>query len=200
MKCGKPVSRMEQEYCMDCASTEHIFDQGSAPFTYTGRMRQLVYQLKASNRREHLDFFAEAMAQKVRQHQKYWRPDVITAVPMHRSKLRKRGYNQSELLARRISTLTGIPYDPDLIRCIKKAKNQKTLDKRERRNNLKGCFRVEKILPPGMHILVIDDVYTTGSTMDEISLALKKAGAKCVFFTVLCTGKGKNTVCTEQNL
>lgn len=125
---------------------------------------------------------------------------MIAAVPMHRSRRRKRGFNQAELLAKKISLRTGIPFDRKMLRCSRKAGEQKTLNRKERLSNLRGCYEVGSKIPKGKRVLIVDDVYTTGSTMDEISRILKKFGAESVYFVVLCTGKGKITVCTEEKL
>ncbi len=200
MKCGKPVGDETQEYCSDCRKTKHFFDQGTAPFTYSGGIRRSVYRMKFENRRDYLDFYAESMSAACAGYLERWRPDLILPVPMHRSRRRKRGYNQSELLAERISRLTGIPCDCEVLRCIRKTSAQKSLGRRERLRNLQGSFEVCGMFREGARILVVDDVYTTGSTMDEISRVLKNAGVRYVYFVVLCTGKGKKTVCTAENL
>lgn len=200
MKCGKPVSNPEQEFCSDCLRTEHYFDQGAAAFTYSGGIRRSLYRMKFGNRRDYLDFYADAMTAACRKYLQQWDPDVIAAVPMHRSRRRKRGYNQAELLAKKISLRTGIPFERKLLRCIRKAGEQKTLNRKERLSNLYGCYEVTREIPRGMSVLIVDDVYTTGSTMDEIGRILKKSGAASIYFVVLCTGKGKMTVCTEEKL
>lgn len=200
MKCGQPIGYFEKEYCQDCSQTKHYFDQGIAPFTYSGQLRHAVYRMKSSNRRDYIPFFAEEMADACERYFPLWQPDVIVPVPMHGSRRRKRGYNQSELLARNISQLVGIPMDRELLWCTRRKTAQKTLDRKERRHNLQGSFAVRGQLRGDVRVLVVDDVYTTGSTMDEIAKTLKTAGAKYVFFVVLCTGKGKKTVCTAENL
>lgn len=200
MKCGKPVKFLEQEYCADCQSQRHVFDQGMAAFTYSGCMPGSIYRMKFSNRRDYLDFYADAMTAACRKKFHRWQPEVIVPVPMHPLKRGARGYNQSELLAKKISSQTGIPADMKMLQCIRKTKVQKSLDKRERQKNLRGSF-VVKQRPAGIkRVLVIDDVYTTGSTMDEIARILKEAGVMHVYFCVLCTGKGKNSVCMRENV
>ncbi|MCD7765561.1 MAG: ComF family protein [Lachnospiraceae bacterium] len=207
MKCGKPVGGAETEFCRDCAQTRHLFDQGRAAFTYTGAMRHSVYRMKAQNRRDYLDFYAAAMVRAGSRYLEVWRPEVIVPVPMHWKKRAARGYNQSELLALRISRLTGIPCDRKLLRCVRYTGVQKELGREERLRNLRGSFEVRMpaeglCRPESEHssnltdagrgiparVLLIDDVYTTGSTMDEAARALRAAGVRQIFFLVLCTG------------
>ncbi|MDO4321252.1 MAG: ComF family protein [Lachnospiraceae bacterium] len=200
MKCGKPVETQEQEYCEDCRRYPHEFDRGAAAFTYTGMMRRSVYRMKHENRRDYLSFYAEAMVHALAGELMRWRPEVIIPVPMHPRKRRRRGYNQSELLAEHISRLTGIPMRKDLLRCVKLTSSQKLLDRKARMQNLKGSIEASENFPKLRSVLLVDDVYTTGSTMDEMAGVLKRAGAEHVFFVVLCSGKGKKAVCTAENL
>lgn len=191
MKCGKPVGSAPEEYCEDCRAQEHYFDRGVAAFTYTGAMKSSVRRMKFSNRRDYIPFFAESMVQALRPHLPLWSPQLILPVPMHPRKRRQRGYNQAELLAGRISRLTGIPVDTDLLYCTRLTQSQKELGRRERLENLRGSFAVCEPFPDVSRVLLVDDVYTTGSTLDEISRVLRAHGAESVFFVVLCTGKGK---------
>ncbi len=192
LKCGKPVSDDTQEYCPDCLKFEHYFDQGTAPFVYKGDLRHSIYRMKHENRRDYIDFYAWVMAASCKRYLNVWRPDLILAVPMQKKRKRKRGYNQSELLGKKISQYLDIPFEKDVLQCTRQTEEQKTLGRKERMKNLRGSFSVKKELNGIQNVLIADDVYTTGSTMDEISRVLKQAGVKHVFFVVLCTGKGKN--------
>lgn len=200
MKCGKPVSSCELEYCPDCQKTKHAYDRGAAVFRYSGCMPGSIYRLKAVNRRDYIGFFAEALYRSSRMYLKRWQPQVIIPVPMHPHKKAARGYNQSELLAKAFSKKTGIPYADDLLFCVKKTKVQKLLGQKDRKRNLRGSFAAKKSLRDLHTVLVIDDVYTTGSTMDEIAYTLKKAGVRYVYFFVLCTGNGKNSVSMSRKM
>lgn len=200
MKCGKPVAGQEDEYCEDCRKYPHEFDRGRAAFTYTGAIRRSVYRMKHDNRRDYMPFFAEEMVQAMAAELPRWKPEVILPVPMHPRKKRRRGYNQSELLAEHISRLTGIPVRKDILRCVKQTADQKSLNRKERMKNLEGSMAVDREVFTFKRVLLVDDVYTTGSTMDEAAKVLKGAGAERVFFIVLCSGKGKKAVCTAENL
>lgn len=200
MKCGRPVEDESEEYCEDCRTTEHCFDRGAAAFIYTGALRHSVGRMKFSNRRDYIPFFARAMVKALGPHLSDWRPQLILPVPMHPWKRRRRGYNQSELLAAEIGRLTGIPMDKNLLRCVRLTPSQKQLDRRERMRNLRGCFEARAPFPPVSRVLLVDDVYTTGSTLDEVSRVLRTCSVKDIYFVVLCTGKGKKTVCTAGKI
>ena len=108
-------------------------------------------------------------------------PDVIVPVPLHRSRLRQRGFNQSVLLGRVLSRQLFIPMLPDALVRTRQTEPQIELSVAERRVNVKGAFAVNKpdrIM--GKRILLLDDVMTTGSTIDECAHELKKAGARGV--------------------
>lgn len=199
-RCGKPVGGWETEYCDDCLRTRHWFEQGAAAVTYTGTMRRSVYRMKAENRRDYLDFYAQLMAETLEKYRQLWKPELLIPVPMHWKKRQKRGYNQSELLAERVSHLTGIPSDRKLIRCIRPHTAQKELGRKARMQNLDGSFALQRPAEGLQRVLLVDDVYTTGSTVDALAKLLKEAGILHIYFLVLCIGKGKKTVCTAENV
>lgn len=199
-RCGKPVGSWEAEYCDDCLRTRHWFEQGAAAVTYTGAMRRSVYRMKADNRRDYLDFYARLMAEVLEKYRHIWQPELLLPVPMHWKKRQKRGYNQSELLAGKLSHLTGIPMDRTLIRCIHPHTAQKELGRTARMKNLEGSFALQRPPEHLQRVLLIDDVYTTGSTVDALAKLLMEAGISHIFFLVLCIGKGKKTVCTAENV
>ncbi|MCD7885079.1 MAG: ComF family protein [Lachnospiraceae bacterium] len=199
MLCGKPLDDPQMELCRDCVRTRHLFDGGRAAFTYSGRIRHSVYRMKFQNRRDYLDFFAAAMSLSLEPYLPAWQPEVLVPIPMHARKRAARGYNQAELLAEKISARTGIPCEKHLLRCVRYTGNQKELDRSGRLRNLRGSFEVCFGFLP-QRVLLVDDVYTTGSTMDEAARALKSAGVRQVFFVVLCTGDqtgGRRSVCME---
>ena len=104
--CGKPVNA--GEYCRDCEKHHHLFDQGIGIFVYDERMRRSVTRYKYYGCREYGDFYAAAMYRFGRKEILRWDPQLIVPVPIHRTKLRMRGFNQSEYLAERLGRYTGI--------------------------------------------------------------------------------------------
>ena len=180
-KCGKPVEK--GEYCRDCQKRKHMFEQGRGIFVYDSSMRRSVTRYKYYGCREYGDFYAKAMYRYAKMELREWKPDLIVPVPVHRSKERMRGFNQAAYLAERISRYTGIPADMGLVQKNIKTKSQKKLNALQRRKNLEKAFCVTGDVR-GKDILVIDDVYTTGSTIDAMASCLKKKGGKCLFLTV----------------
>mgnify|MGYP000851348475 CR=1 FL=1 len=115
--------------------------------------------------------------------------NCIIPVPLHKSKQKQRGFNQSELLASELSKYLNIPFKNEYLFRVKKTKDQKGLTREERLHNLDMAFEV-KNLPYGMeNILLTDDVYTTGTTIEKCAAALKLAGAKNIYFLTICTGE-----------
>ena len=104
--------------------------------------------------------------------------------------MRKRGYNQAELLAKQLSECMGIPMEKDVLYRIKKTQPLKEMDGEQRHRNLQGAFAVSKAWNPCQNVLLIDDIYTTGSTIERAAGILKKAGVENVYFLTLSIGQG----------
>ena len=148
-------------------------------------------RIKYHGCREYLDFYAEAMLRRFAPAISRLSPDCIIPIPVPPSRLKKRGFNQAEELAARIARKTGIPLENGFLKRIKKTLPQKSLDPAARLKNLEPAFDCAR-LPPGIHtVLLIDDIYTTGSTMEACARALKSAGAEKVAFAVICIGSGR---------
>jgi len=112
--------------------------------------------------------------------------DIITPVPMHKAKLRERGYNQAGLLAERISKHFNISLRNDIISVKSVRTSQVKLDKARRKENLKNLFEVEENMQ-GKNIMLIDDIFTTGQTVRECAYALKQKGARITVLTLAKT-------------
>ena len=190
-KCGKPLGSQEQEYCLDCERQNHEFLCGRAVFLYEKSFRRSVQRMKFNNHREYLDFYAEEMAREGEKYLRQWRPRIILPVPVNRRKRRERGFDQSVLLAKRLSRLTGIPMDDGALVRNRYTLPQKELDAGERKRNMKGAFTLKKGVTLPEPVLLVDDIYTTGSTIDAVCRELKKNGIHRIYFLVLCIGKGK---------
>ena len=114
--------------------------------------------------------------------------DVILPVPIHPKRRRQRGYNQAEVLARALSSLSGLPADTKSLARVRNTVPQKQLTAAERASNLKGAFRVSGKNLKGMSVLLVDDIYTTGATADAAAKTLKESGVKAVY--VVCVAIG----------
>ncbi len=153
--------------------------------------REAVHLLKYGNRPTLAEPLARLMAD-------YWRAhpipvDLITAVPLHPARQRERGYNQADLLARAFGRMIGVPVGSAVLKRVRHTRPQVSLNAAQRRENMQNAFVAtpptqfskrqgdDSLVVSGRHILVIDDVRTTGSTLEGCSLALKAAGAASVW-------------------
>lgn len=188
-KCGKEIEKPEQEYCRDCMRFSHSFDKGMAVFAYDDIMRRSIAMFKYHNRREYARFYAREMDTHCSRFLKMCAPDVILPVPIHKKKKRQRGFNQAELVAKELGKLLKIPVDTDYLIRIEKTTPQKELNRQQRKENLKKAFAVKKGKKTYRRVLVIDDIYTTGATIDAISEILRENQAKNLFFLCICVGR-----------
>lgn len=189
-RCGKPLLLEGEEYCRDCRRKEHQFDRGRAPFLYDQVMRESIAGYKYGGRREYAAFYAEEILSRCAKDMLGWQGEAFLPIPLHPSRRRKRGFNQAELLARELSRRSGIPADAGILVRRKKTRAQKELNDQERLTNLKDAFSVRKGRVPYQNIILVDDIYTTGSTMDAAARVLKENGAKRVYFVCICVGNG----------
>lgn len=188
MKCGKPLEG-EEEYCFDCKSRRHSYHRGAAVFEYHS-IAPAIYRFKYGGRQEYAEFFGRCMAERLGEQIKQWNPQALVPVPIHRSRRRIRGYNQAELLAEVLSRQIEIPVKKNLIIRIKKTVPQKALNDRERQNNLKKAFKILKNDVKLNTIVIIDDIYTTGNTIDSMADVLREAGIEKIYYAALAIGKG----------
>lgn len=193
-KCGKPISEQAEEYCGDCRTREHLYTRGLAVLPYAGKIKQSVYQMKFHNKREYIDFYGPYMAEVLEDKIRGWNAQALIPVPLHSSKMRKRGFNQAELLARHVGRILNIPVRTDIVQRIRATRPQKELTWRERQNNLKGAFKISRYDVKLKKIILVDDIYTTGSTIDGIAGKLLEQGAEEVYFISLCIGRDDDEI------
>ncbi len=189
MKCGKEIGSREQEYCADCIRRKKSFTRGFALLNYDSRAAASMAAVKYHNKREYLDFYARAAALRFGKQFRQVGIQVIVPVPVHASRLKTRGFNQAAVLAEKLSAELGIPWEELLIR-VKKTDPQKSLGSAERLKNLRGAFEAEQEAGKWERVLLVDDIYTTGSTAEICSRALLKTGVKQVFVFAVCIGHG----------
>ena len=188
MKCGKELKDAAGECCRDCTETEHAFAEGRSVFVYQGIMKGAMYRFKYGNRRAYGDIFAAEAAALLGSWIRDIAPDVIIPIPLHFRKKQIRGYNQAEVWARALSKKLGIPADAKAMLRLRATVPQKALNPAARDDNLRNAFYVKKGRVQGKTILLADDIYTTGSTMDEAAKVLLAAGARTVYCLTICTG------------
>ncbi len=195
MKCSKPLEQEEKEYCSDCERKAYHFDRGYAVWTYNDVMKKSVANFKYHGRKEYAAFYIEEVVERYSDKIKRMKPDAIVPVPVHRSKYLERGYNQADILARGIGKMVGVPVVSDLLLRNKKTMPQKELSDIERLRNLTGAFRWNEAASRRYgrdlaRLLLVDDIYTTGSTIEACTNILKSQGVLEVYFIVLCIGRG----------
>lgn len=189
--CGKEILSGTAEYCPDCTAHPRSFSHGMALFNYNEVSAPSLAMIKYHNRREYLDFYAKAVYKRYEKTIARLSPDRIIPVPVHKSRLKKRGFNQTEEFGKRLSGYTKIPMASGFLIRSKKTVPQKDLGPALRLKNLEQAFFCKK-LPSGVKkVLLIDDIYTTGSTAEACSRALKKAGAEHVYLLVIAIGSGR---------
>lgn len=189
-KCGKPIRYEEKEYCGDCAGKKKYYEQGKSVWLHKDNVCWSIYQFKYHNRRIYGKFYAEELFRLYGKWIKDKKIDVIIPVPLHRRRRRKRGYNQAEIVAKHLGKMIGIPVDTRSVLRIYNTKPQKELSHNERKKNLEHAFRVTKHWDRKKNVLLIDDIYTTGNTIDAVAKKLKENGAHKVWFLTISIGQG----------
>ena len=189
MKCGKELEEEETEYCSDCMRHRHLFDAGRALFDYKG-ISDSVYRFKYKGRQEYAVYYAECLYGRLGEWIRRCKPDALVPVPVHTSRSYMRGYNQAEVLASELGSIMHIPVETNLIKRVRKTSPMKNLSVSERQNNLKRAFKICCNDVKLSTIVIIDDIYTTGSTIDAMSYELRRAGVKYIYFVTLAIGKG----------
>ena len=186
-KCGKHIGEEREEYCRGCRLVMHEFDRGMGVFTYQSAARSM-YRFKYAGRQEYARFYGEEIVRRFGSFIRMWKPDALVPVPIHYTRKRERGYNQAEVLAQVVGREMGIPVKSRLLKRVKKTL-QKLLGDAERQNNLKKAFKIDRNDVKLKTVIIIDDIYTTGSTVDACAAVLKGAGVKKVYFITAAIGK-----------
>jgi ComF family protein len=173
-QCGKP--QLSSTLCPGCLSWQADIDGIRPPFRFEGIIREDILQLKYRNMRALSETLAKLLSDYLTANP--LRGEVLVAVPIHRKRLRERGYNQSSLLAQKLSKLTNLPViDNSLTRQCHTPLQTQTKTVAERRNNVAGTFTCREQRLKGRQVLLIDDVATSGATLDACAVPLKATGA-----------------------
>ncbi len=165
--------------CFDCLSQAPGYTAARAAVEYKGTVREAIHIYKYRRLRAMQEFLGPIIAGAARD----FFPDaeIAAAVPLHRRRLARRGFNQSLFLAKHAALSLDIPLNLDGLIRIRYTRPQVELSSAEREENVKGAFGVEGQEFEGRRVLLVDDVYTTGATVRECAKVLKKAGAEKVY-------------------
>lgn len=189
-RCGQPLEDERSEYCGDCTRKKHSYTRGRAVYVYQGAVKSSLYRFKYGGRQE----YALCYAHQALEHYGDWirelEPEAILPVPLHPKRRRKRGYNQAELFARELGYALHIPVRTDIVRRSVNTRPQKELNDIQRKKNLKKAFTITGNIVQLKKVLLVDDIYTTGSTVDAVSELLHAAGVQQIYVLCISIGRG----------
>lgn len=184
-RCAEPLSEnYHDSLCGKCLQREPAFDLVISPFLYQHPIDRLVTRFKF-----HADLTAgrilgRLLAQHISEHVREL-PDCLIPVPLHHSRLRQRGFNQSQEICRVLSRQFEIPSNANLCVRQRKTSSQSGLNEKQRRKNIRGAFKVKNDIPY-RHVALVDDVMTTGNTVNELSRVLRKKGVETIQVWSVC--------------
>lgn len=190
--CGFPFEYdIGEALCAGCIKESKPFDNARSAFRYNEDSRKLITSYKYSDKTYGTESFARMMLRVAGD--LVSEADIISSVPLHRLRLLSRKYNQSALLANKIAKISNRTAMHDILFRKKNSKPQASLPRNERMKNVKGVFAINdkyKEFIKGKKIMLVDDVMTTGATVNECARLLKKSGAEKVFVLTLARTVG----------
>lgn len=183
-KCGRPLDKIAKEwnFCPFCATARKTyFDKARFALLYDENSAPLILALKYADKTE----VVPMMARWINGAAKDIKADIVTPVPLHNFRMLQRKYNQAAMLAKKMAQLRKVKYEI-LLKRTKNTGTQGNLSPNMRKKNVKNAFSIcEKCDIKGKKIIIVDDVMTTGATLNECAKTLKKAGAKEVYVVAL---------------
>ncbi len=187
-QCGRPIvsaavaaEGISLPLCHLCRKGVYAFDLARSFGAYTPKMSRAILLLKYGNVAPLGKWFARLLASIVERQPHDFDADAIVPVPLDAGRLRERGYNQAELIAKPLARMLGIPFRSLLLLRTHPRPNQLRLTRRERWETVRGAYATHKTaLVDKLRVILVDDVFTTGATLDACSQALKRAGASQV--------------------
>ncbi|GMG85786.1 ComF family protein [Biformimicrobium ophioploci] len=179
-RCALPLASPEDSHCPQCLSQPPELDSAYAAFLYGYPVNRMVAAFKYRNQLAAGRALSLTLAQHIAEQPALADVDYLLPVPMHWGKQLRRGFNQAELVARDLGKVLGLRLQANLIKARRRKAAQQQLDKLQRRRNLQGVFYIPANRAgaiAGRHILLVDDVITTGATLNTLAWLLKLAGA-----------------------
>jgi ComF family protein len=181
-QCGRPldVAHTKELYCGPCLIQSPHYDTTIAPLIYQDPIIGLITKLKFYNNLAAARLFAQLISDRaLAKYSAEELPTLLIPVPLHSKRLRQRGYNQAQLIAKHIAKLTNIPVDHNLCTRVRHTSAQSKTNAFSRRSNIIGAFKLNKACI-AKHVAIIDDVMTTGTTVGVLSQLLKQQGVERV--------------------
>lgn len=193
VKCGRqlPGDPNIEISCNDCKKDAPCFDRAFSVFYYNGILKELVHNFKYKKMTSLGQEFAQLTVDFMKDHDIAKDSDLVLSIPMHPARLFKREINPSHILAKTIAKKLCLDYSASLLKKIKNTAPQSRLSRSERIENLKGSFSLKRNAGSyikNRDILLVDDLFTTGSTVNECARLLKEASAGHVEVITLARG------------
>ena len=180
--CPRCGAYEQETSCRNCQENDYHFDRARSVFRFNKIIKSLIHDLKYNEMKKVASFLGEMSVNFLQKFQPFEQVDLIVPIPLHRVKKRSRGYNQSQLLSLEIAGRMNWLHKPDLIKRSRFTETQTKLGKTEREKNVREAFVLNsKHRLAGSNILIIDDVFTTGSTVNSVSALLKQNGAAKIY-------------------
>ena len=197
--CGKPLeSWYPAERCSECLNSPRYFERGVTCFLYKGGARTIIKDLKYHGKQYYARVFGRMLADKLLYEKLEF--DICVPVPMYRKKENKRGYNQAALIAKFTAEDLHKPFAPHALVRIRATEPMNRLNNAERKMNIRGAFAVPKDQRRWIEkrtVLLVDDIYTTGSTMNECARELLTAGAAHVYIATMASGRNQRKLAED---
>lgn len=190
MKCGGEVKEKECALCEDCSRFERHYVKGFPAVKYEYPVDESLAAFKYHNKRVYGEFFAEEILKVHGNAVKQLFLDALVPVPIHRKKMITRGYNQAELLAQSLGQALGVPVDSELLTRSIHTPPQKKLDQHQRELNMKKAFQSTEKIVNYKKVMLVDDIYTTGATVEACTKLLLNKGVREVYYTSVAIGIG----------
>ncbi len=190
-KCGKYLETGDGFLCRECVNSSPPFHIARAVGPYQDSYRLAIKIFKFMGRKYFGTRMGQMMAAAVKDEPRFWPIDMVVPVPISKGNLKQRGFNQTEVLGKQIANKLRLKMDAHSLVRIKETPSQRELSREEREKNLLFAFAIkDKAKIYRKNILLVDDVFTTGSTSRECTRVLLEGGAKQVSVITWATGKG----------
>ena len=190
MKCGKGINHEEDEYCEDCLKIPKSYEKGFPALWYLDGVKRSLYDFKYNNQREQGAFYSSCICARYGEQIKTRAIDGLVPVPVHPHKRRTRGYNQAEVLAKQLGKNLHITMYPRYLERVVDTNPQKELNDKERMKNLKSAFKIGENKIKLKRVLLVDDIYTSGATIEACTKVLLENETEAVYYTSVAIGRG----------